>query len=173
MPTDSLRTASVAAAVLLACPMAGASAVGDEPIGLKVHQAVATRGAGVELLARPLCGIAGPDADSRARAVGFMARFVLAIANSLAKTEVSPDLGTWRAELRIVDHPAPGSDEGGGVRITKSSPGLDLILMRALLSANVPALPNFRARCTFEITVQKAGGSSGGAVEQGDEADER
>jgi hypothetical protein len=135
--------------------LASLALAGEETIGLQVHQAVATRGIRVELEARPGCSLAGDDSFGRARAVRFMTEFGMAIANAVAGVEISPTLTVWEAELKVVDHPA-GPDERGGVRIIKSTPSLDVELMRALIRANAPSLPNFRARCTFAITVRNA-----------------
>ncbi len=147
-----IRAGPTAIAVVLLASMALA---GEEPIGLRVHQAVATRGVRVELDARPTCSLAGDDSYSRARAVRFMTEFGMALANAVAGLEIPPSLTVWEAEVKIVDHPA-APDESGGVRIIKPTPSVDLELMRALVRASAPALPNFRARCTFVITVRKA-----------------
>jgi hypothetical protein len=83
-----------------------------------------------------------------------MTDFGIVVANAVADLDIPGSFTLWQAELRIVDYPAPSSDEATGVRIIKSSPSLDLALMQALVRANTPALPNFRGRCTFEITVR-------------------
>jgi hypothetical protein len=141
---------AIGIALLGAVPLAG----DDDPLGLHVRQGLATRGVRVEFEARPLCRLAGEDADSKAGAVRFMTEFGIIVANAVADLDIPGSFTLWQAELRVVDHPAPSSDEAAGVRIIKSSPSLDLALMRALLQAKTPGLPNFRARCTFEITVQ-------------------
>ncbi len=144
------RTTAVALALLASLALAG-----EDTIGLQVHQAVATRGIRVELDATPACSLAGDDSYSRARAVRFMTEFATAIANAVAGLEIPSTFTVWEAELKVVDHPA-GPDESGGVRILKSTPSLDVELMRALIQAHVPPLPNFRARCTFAISVRNA-----------------
>jgi hypothetical protein len=140
---------AIGVAILGAVPVAG-----DEPLGLHVRQGVATRGVRVAAEARPLCRLAGDDADGRSRAVRFMTEFGIVVANAVAELDIPNSFTLWQAELRIVDHPAPSSDEAAGVRIIKSSPSLDLALMQALVRVNTPGLPNFRARRTFEITVR-------------------
>jgi hypothetical protein len=157
MRLNGMKTiAGVIAVAVLGCAHAGVGVLGEEPIGLKVDQRVATRGAPVDLHARPLCDLAGDDADSQSRAVRFMTGFGIAVSESLAAVKIGPEFISWRGELKVVDHPAPASDESGGVRVVKSSPGLDVALVRALVRANLPALPNFRARCTFDIALRKA-----------------
>jgi hypothetical protein len=146
--------ASVVAAMLIGCVPLAADVAEDEPIGLRVHQTVATRGLRVDLQARPLCRLAAEDGDSRSRAAAFMTALGMAVASALAEVDIRPDFSGWQAEWKVVDHPAPATDEAGGVRIVQSSPGVDAALMRSLLRAKLPALPNFRARCTFEIAVR-------------------
>ena len=153
---DKRALATLIAVAVLACAPLAADVVREDSSGLKVHLRVATRGLPVDLQARPLCGIAAGDADSRARAAQFMTRFGRAITEALAEVTVESWFAGWQGELKVVDHAAPASNESGGVRVIKSSAGLDAAIMRALLQAQLPALPNFRARCVFAVTLQEA-----------------
>jgi hypothetical protein len=106
---------AIGIALLWAVPLAG-----DESLGLHVRQSLATRGIRVELEARPLCRLAGEDADSKSRAARFMSEFGIVVAKAVADLDIPGSFTLWQAELRVVDHSAPSSDEAAGARIIKS-----------------------------------------------------
>lgn len=153
MANGRLNTACGVALVVF---VATASAAAGDQAHLRADRTVATRGVPVTLEVTPICRLAGEDQDGQLRAAQFMNELCRAVGKTVADLEFPPDFSAWQGELKIIEHPAPPSDPSGGVRIVKPYHSLDMALMRSLLAADIPKLPNFRAACIIGVTVRRS-----------------
>jgi hypothetical protein len=122
---------------------------------LDANRKVETRGVPVLVSVTPGCRLAGDDADGNARAEAFKVQVHKSLVAPLADVEFPEDFSSWAAEIEVTSEGLPPTGRPGGVRITKSAPSLDVTLMRAIYRSSLPALPNFRAKCTFEVGVRR------------------
>jgi hypothetical protein len=131
--------------------------VGDIPavaaVPPDVGRKVETRGIPVSVGVIPGCRLGGDDPDAKARAQSFIVQFHAALAIAVADVEFPGGYSGWAAELEVESEGLPPSSNTRRVRIVKPSPTLDLELMRRMLRPNMPALPNFRAKCTFTVRI--------------------
>ena len=112
-----------------------------------IARKVETRGVPVSVAVTPGCRLGGDDPDAKARTDNFMTELRAAVAKAITDVEFPVDYSGWAAELDVE------SASLHRVRITKSIPRLDLQLMQRMSRANMPALPNFRLRCTLAVRV--------------------